>query len=262
MTTQGSGSEEELQFDHASPRGGAAGPSAAQSLSCSQCSAVIRDSYFAAGDSPICSACKVAIETQRSEGQRGASMAKATLWGVGACVAGAALYYAVIAVTNLEIGLVAIAIGYMVGYAIQRATKGWGGRRYQVLAVGLTYFAVGLAYTPLAYKELRTPDGAATSTATALSPDSVSVATPPAPGVDASGAAAAEGPGVLVALGMMALLVFALPVMSIVSSLPSGLISALIIGFGMQQAWRMTAATPLAITGPYAVGTGPTPPVP
>jgi len=55
----------------------------------------------------------------------------------------------------------------------------------------------------------------------------------------------------------MLLLVFALPVTAIVGTMPSGLISALIIFFGLRQAWRMTAVPELNITGPYKVGMGP-----
>ena len=46
----------------------------------------------------------------------------------------------------------------------------------------------------------------------------------------------------------------ALPVIVVVSSLPSGLISALIIGIGMRQAWTMTRAADLTIAGPFKVG--------
>jgi len=53
---------------------------------------------------------------------------------------------------------------------------------------------------------------------------------------------------------------FALPVLAIVGSMPSGLISGAIIAFGMQQAWRMTAAPHLMMSGPYRIGT--TPPQP
>ena len=48
----------------------------------------------------------------------------------------------------------------------------------------------------------------------------------------------------------------ALPVIVVFSSLPGGLISAAIIVFGMLQAWRMTMAPVLNVTGPYRVGTG------
>jgi hypothetical protein len=45
-----------------------------------------------------------------------------------------------------------------------------------------------------------------------------------------------------------------LPVLMIVGSFPSGLISAFIIFIGMRQAWRMTGAPSLEILGPYRVG--------
>jgi hypothetical protein len=46
-------------------------------------------------------------------------------------------------------------------------------------------------------------------------------------------------------------------VLIIVGSLPSGLISAAIIFFGMAQAWKMTGTPVIEITGPYRVGAGP-----
>jgi hypothetical protein len=55
-------------------------------------------------------------------------------------------------------------------------------------------------------------------------------------------------------LGLFVFFAFALPVMAVLGSLPSGLISALIIGFGMHQAWRMTGDARPRITGPHRVG--------
>ena len=77
----------------------------------------------------------------------------AGVFGLGAGVVGAGIYYAVIAIANLEIGIVAILIGYMVGYAVRKGAGGRGGRRFQVLAVALTYASVALAYTPLAFNQ-------------------------------------------------------------------------------------------------------------
>ena len=69
----------------------------------------------------------------------------------------------------------------------------------------------------------------------------------------------APGTSVVKALGALVVLTFALPVMSIVGSLPGGLLSALIIVFGLLQAWNMTRAHVLDVSGPYKVGGGPTP---
>jgi hypothetical protein len=59
--------------------------------------------------------------------------------------------------------------------------------------------------------------------------------------------------------GAMIILVVMLPVVSIVGALPFGLITALIIFVGIRQAWTMTAAPKLVVSGPYKVGTGPLP---
>jgi hypothetical protein len=57
------------------------------------------------------------------------------------------------------------------------------------------------------------------------------------------------------AIGIVLGFVLALPLLVVFGTMPTGLISAAIIGFGMHQAWRMTGADALVISGPYAVGT-------
>ena len=170
-------------------------------------------------------------------------MARAGLFGFGAAILGAVLYYAVIAIANVEIGIVAIAIGYMVGYGVRMGTGGRGGRRFQVLALVLTYWAVGLAYTPLAFQQMT--EGEAT--------ESSEAAPGPAP---ANAASAPEDMNLPLAVAALLVLSIALPVLVVFGSMPSGLISAAIIVFGMLQAWRMTAAPTLEITGPYRIAAG------
>jgi hypothetical protein len=58
----------------------------------------------------------------------------------------------------------------------------------------------------------------------------------------------------LLALAILLAFIAALPVIVVVGSLPSGLISAFIIFIGMRQAWRMTGVPLLQILGPYRVG--------
>src|SRR4029450_6773668 len=94
----------------------------------------------------------------------------AALFGLGAAIAGAILYYAVIAITNFEIGIVAIAIGFMVGWAVRKGAGGRGGRRFQVLALVLTYWAVGLAYTPITFKQMIEDDKKQKAQAAATAP--------------------------------------------------------------------------------------------
>jgi hypothetical protein len=59
---------------------------------------------------------------------------------------------------------------------------------------------------------------------------------------------------VVKAAASLAVFVFALPVLVVAGSMPTGLLSAAIIFFGMQQAWRMTGLPRLVVTGPYRVG--------
>jgi hypothetical protein len=177
---------------------------------------------------------------------------RAALFGIAAAIAGAVLYYAVIAITNFEIGLVAIAIGYMVGYAIRKATGGRGGRVFQILALVLTYWSVGLAYVPLALT-------GSTQQQTASTPANATDAAPPAAAPPATTAPARSADGKInlpIALAFLFVFSLALPVLAVFASLPGGLLSAVIIGVGMHQAWRMTAAPRLIVTGPLRVGTG------
>jgi len=229
----------DLQFDKV-VRQGAGTPGA---LSCAYCKRPLGAEYYDVSGKSACAGCRGQIEALIQPPEGAGPFLTALLFGTVAGVAGAILYYAVIAITNFEIGIVAIAIGFMVGYAVRKGAGGRGGRRFQVLAVVLTYLAVGLAYTPLVVKgaiESRTKAGAS---ATARTPEDTT----------------ATRPSAIKLVAVIAGFVVALPVMVIAGGLPSSLLSAAIIFFGMQQAWRMTGVPRLKITGPYRVGAPPAP---
>jgi len=237
---------EDLQFDRVETTDPSGDPAALPTVTCAVCGRSVGASYYTANDKPICASCRDAVTSAAATPRSAGPLLLAGLFGLGAAVAGAAIYYAVIAIANLEIGIVAILIGYMVGWAVRKGAGGRGGRRFQILAVALTYWAVGLAYAPLAFKGVA---GDRRGSAETVLGDSL-VQTGPVGG-NVSGADAAR------MVGPLLLLVFALPVVAIFRSLPFGLISALIIFIGMRQAWQLTAAPGLAISGPYNVGTGP-----
>jgi hypothetical protein len=234
------------------------GPAPVQGVACRACGAAIRAEYFSWNGAPLCETCKTTLVAARTTASRWSTFARAAAFGIAATIAGAILYYAVLAITKLEIGLIAIVIGYMVGYSVRRGSRGWGGRRFQVLALVLTYYAVGLAYLPLVITPAR--EGVAAKTGVAADGDQSSAWTAPT-AVDAADAPRATGRVTTVTriAGVAFVLFFcaALPVLSVIGSFPSGLISAAIIGFGMRQAWRMTAALPIEVTGPYKLGAPP-----
>ena len=141
---------DDLQFDRVAVAGPAAEAAGAPGVVCAGCHARLETDYFEINGRPFCADCRDRVEAI-AETPRGLTpFAVAAIFGLGAAVAGAAIYYAVIALLNLEIGLVAILIGYMVGYAVRKGAGGRGGLRFQILAAVLTYCAVGLAYTPFA----------------------------------------------------------------------------------------------------------------
>lgn len=212
---------------------------------CEICGNAIGTDYYHVNGKVACRSCRVrvvaALETPRGI----MTLLRAAAFGLGAGIFGAIVYYGVIALLNLEIGIVAILIGYMVGYATRTGAGGRGGRRFQVLAVALTYASIALAYTPLLFTERSEQDTKTLQTAQSS----------PAPTGDRQETVETGGArNPIVALGLLLLLIAALPVMIVFGSLPSGLISAAIIFFGMSQAWKMTGVPQVEILGPYRVG--------
>jgi hypothetical protein len=256
---------ENLQFDRAID------PSSADNSGspvCATCNAAIRMYYYDIDGATTCSSCKQTVERAHGggAGKSGPGMLKAFLFGLGAAIAGSVIYYSVMKYLELEIGYVAILIGFMVGYAVRNAVSGRGGRRFQLLAASLTYFAVALAYAPFSIDAMRDAknEAAADSSATTgevgdetAAASSDAAADPSIDANDDSAARASEGlgaAGVALGIGGGLLFVLLLPIVVIIGSMPSGLISALIIGLGMHTAWSMTRKIDVNITGPFKVG--------
>ncbi|HEY7683490.1 MAG TPA: hypothetical protein VH879_12675 [Gemmatimonadales bacterium] len=260
-------------------------PEAGVGLTCAACKGPIGDQYWSTGGAAVCTRCKTAVE----EGQqaapdplsRAARFAKALTYGLGAMLAGAAVWYAVARFAHLEIGIIAILLGYLVGRAVFHGSASRGGLRYQLLAVSLTYLGIGVAYAPLVYEELR---GRARTEADSLrgtrpTPDpSASLADKPAneltPGEGEAEAARLDSairtaesqaqnpattprPNLLVALGFLLLGTLSLPVIVTIGGLPGSLISLLIYSFAIVQAWRLTRSVRVEFAGPFQVGSTP-----
>jgi hypothetical protein len=280
---------DELQFDRVEKAGADPGANTSSlDVICTVCGKPVGTEYYHANGQPVCASCRHVLQSVAATPRNAGPILRAGLFGLGGAIAGAAIYYAVIAITEFEIGLVAILIGYMVGYMVRKGAGGRGGRRFQILATVLTYWAVGLAYTPLAFKGMTGDSKSASSDSSAVRPDSVnetvgdsaaiaatSDSTAAAAGdstvTTAASAAVAEADSSdgasetksdmspLKALGLLFVMVFALPALFVASSMPGGILSAIIILIGMRQAWSMTGASPLDISGPYKVGAAPMP---
>jgi len=203
-------------------------------------------SYFDVNGKPACDGCKDAIVAFRARSHVG-TLLKATLFGIGGALVGAGLFYAIVALTGYQLGLVSIVVGLLVGFAVRRGSGGRGGWRYQAVAVGLTYVAICSTYLPFIFKEVASRREAEAKTAAASTGGTQSSAT----GQDA---APAEKPfnawRFLGALAMLAAFTLALPFLGGVDNI-MGLI---IIAIALWEAWKVNREIPLAISGPLAVG--------
>jgi hypothetical protein len=247
----------DLQFDRVS-RPGAGVLTSGSSATCTACQKSIDDAYYDINGHTVCASCRVVVESAVETPAGIGPLLKAGLFGLGAAIAGAIVYYGVMALLNLEIGIVAILTGYMVGYAVKRGTGNRGGRRFQIMAVALTYLSIAMAYTPIAIKGAIDSDQKAKS-AVVTGTDGGSAAAPGSPNSVGKTDEKVTAGGFVVAIALMLGLCAALPVIVIFTSMPGGLISAAIMFFGMQQAWKMTGAPSLVVNGPYRVGTATTP---
>ena len=204
----------ELSFDRAIPVSGTA-PAGAAAVQCTACHRALTASYHTVNGEAVCESCRTILSAISAPVREPLAIAKAVLFGFGASLVGAVVYWAVIRFFSLEIGIVAVLNGWMIGKAVRIGAGGRGGRVLQVAAALLTYLSVGMAYLPLA-----------------------------------------RAAGASIDLGTL-LSAFLIPVYVILGSLPGGLISALIIGFGMMQAWQLTGTPTLRIDGPFRVGNAP-----
>ncbi len=136
-------SDEPLQFDEADY--GAESP---VGLACGACAAPIRECYYETAGKVVCEPCRGRIEAALQGGSRLARLFKATALGTIAAAVGAGLYYAIVRLTDYNIGIIAIVIGVMVGGAVRAGSGGRGGRLYQFLALFLTYTAIAGMLAP------------------------------------------------------------------------------------------------------------------
>jgi len=249
--------ETKLDFETADFGAPAAG------VQCATCAKAIRDTYFEINGATVCAPCRALAGDWEREGGGVKGFARASLFGIMGGMAGAAIWYAVAKLFNLEIGLIAILVGWLVGTGVHKGAQGRGGRRYQLLAAFVTYASIVTTYIPPIYAEFTKNDAEASarSDGTDAAPKPAGSETPstvPAPAVVA--VSSAEPPSLLRALGALVLagallyaVAFAAPFLMGIENL----IGILIIGFAVHQAWRMNARRVLDIKGPFRVAPSP-----
>jgi hypothetical protein len=227
---------EELQFQVAEPL---SSPEQAAGPLCVACKQPIGATYYHAQGQVVCPQCADRIQSGQ-QAPPPMSLARAFLYGAGAALGGSLLYATVAIVTGLEIGLIAIVVGVMVGKAIRHASRGLGGRPQQIMAVVLTYFAITTSYIPVAiYHSVKTHSAAAAG----AQGQNVDTAKKPS---DPDAPRMSFGRAIMFLL----LIAAAAPFLSLTQGV-SGLITLFIIFIGLQRAWRLTGRSEFLVMGPY-----------
>jgi hypothetical protein len=141
-------SSDVLRFDAAESVSGTTTPT------CTSCASAIQRMYHEVNGQVICAPCRGKLEAfARGDGSGTLRFVRALLFGLVGAAIGAGIYYAILALTGYEIGLVAIVVGWLVGRGVSMGANARGGALYQALAIVLTYIAIVSTYIPLAIKE-------------------------------------------------------------------------------------------------------------
>jgi len=231
---------------------------AGEHVACGLCKKAITTEYWQWMGKILCETCREVVRRTTDDARRSATFGKAFLLG-GVVALGCGIGYAIfVGLTQIQFALVTIGIGWAVGRAIQRVTRGFGSRKHQVLAVALTYFASTMGYFPAiikAFSESAHHDDASAPAATSPSsvpaiPDTAApVEAPPRPqGAERPSLAAS----IVVVTALSVGLMLAAPFLEMSSGI-SGLLGLLIIFFGLQTAWRVSRGVSAPVTGPHKV---------
>jgi hypothetical protein len=129
------------------------------------------------------------------------------LLGIVGAAIGMALYAGFTILTDIRIGYVSLAVGFIVAKAMMIGSGGIGGRQYQITAAVLTYMAVSMAFIPLVLY------------ATHLKLSDVQL-------------------GKVIQVGLTS------PFLELQADTYHGVIGLVILAVGIRIAWRLTAAKP------------------
>ncbi len=185
---------------------------------CAGCHAVIHDSYYTSGGRLICTSCADRILARKPPEPGAKGLLRAALFGAGAALLGTIVYFAVLALSGYEIGLIAVGVGWLVGKAVRKGGYGCGGWKLQALAVGLTYCSIVGSYVPLAMRTIVARQGQSVT-------------------------AAADGLGLLLLFGYA----LAAPFLAGFRNI----LGLFIIGLGLYEAWRLNRRPELVLSGPH-----------
>ena len=215
MTTENQGMDD-LDFSHAEMEAG--------DDHCVACHAPLQTQYFDVNGKRTCVPCGTALRD--GVGTSGGRVGRALLFGLGAAAVCSLVWWGIREATGYELGLIAIAVGWLVGIAVRNGSGHRGGAGYQALAILLTYSSIAVTYIPLIVAELTHP----------ANPDALSS----------------------VAATLIAVpFAFAMPVLQLFEG---GVIGFFILLFALYEAWKLNQRPPIVVQGPFDVAAPPAAP--
>ncbi len=184
---------------------------------CAMCGARILATYWQVNGTAVCPNCggKVAAAVATPSDPM---LMRGALFAAGAALASAIGYAGILIVTNYELAIVSIAVGWLVGQAARKGTNGQGGRPLQVIAVAATYVAICSSVFLQSLWELYRTDRVIAN---------------------------------LSGYAMVFLISMGRPFFELKEGL-GGILGIAILVFGLMQAWKQTGNAKLTLTGPFS----------
>jgi hypothetical protein len=240
------------------------GQAASAGAACAVCGREVHDVYYDVDGATTCERCRHDMALAPADGGGLSRFTRAALFGLAAAVASSVVWYGISRLTGYEFGILAIGVGVLVGGAVRAGSGRRGGRRYQALAMWLTYSAIVVTYIPAIVEGAReasqtpapepTAERARDSTATTAATTAISAAAPaeqasaPTPGGEDD--APLGLPGVLLGLGLLLLVAYAAPFIAVVLDVRAAM-GLVILAIALYEAWKINRRRIPEITGPH-----------
>jgi hypothetical protein len=217
---------------------------------CRICGNPVSGEYYRINSQMACGKCAGEARDGQPKDSHAAFLRGLAL-GAGGALAGLIIYAAFTIITNIYIGFAALGVGWLVAWAMMKGSGGMGGRRYQVAAVILTYFAISVAEIPIwiatavKHHEPQSTTKRVSGAGSDASDAADSAPSRPEPAPHAK-------PNLVKLLVQLLFIGLASPFLELRDPV-HGLIGLVILFVGLRIAYHMTAARQLEVDGPYPV---------
>lgn len=204
---------------------------------CAGCRNPMEGAYFQLAGRNICAGCAEKVRSSQGRPQ-GSDVLRGFFYGLAAAAVCAIGYGIIIWVTGAALALISIAIGYLVGRGVRIGSRGLGGRRCQILAVALAYFAITISYAPTLVRETR--ELAKKQAASQAAPQKTIRTVRPV----------SRPVALMMGVVVISAISLASPFLGLSGGF-SGILGLIIVFVGLAQAWKQTARDPRLLLGPY-----------